>query len=183
MSFIDLMGSPWPDEHINRRVTSLIRSIVSEDDEAKAARLYRKPQPTVDELSFIRNVDSWIEKCVQEGKDARKDNLLLMQVIPFEEARRRLSQYALRDGKPAVTEMRPLIGEDGNPVYDNGNQVMEEVVIVPAIPPITQYLEDGSENPEWQLVLRDDEERRVAQEVVDGASSEVISVANLRAGK
>ena len=55
---------------------------------------------------------------------------------------------------------------------------MEEVE--PAIPPITEFLEDGAPNPEWERVLVDRAERAEAQAVVDAASPEVVALAEMR---
>lgn len=89
MSFIDLMSNDvWTDVDIDNRVNLLIRSKVSENDELKAARLYRSGSSE----PFAYYVDSWIEWCIGQGRQARLDKLLLEQVLDLERAYARLDQ-------------------------------------------------------------------------------------------
>lgn len=104
MSFIDLMASDvWSSADIDNKVQSLIRSRYSENDELKASRLARKPDQSESDLAFVAGVDSWIADCVQQGTDARADMALLEEVLPMEDAARRL----------AMPVVEPELNEDG----------------------------------------------------------------------
>lgn len=104
MSFIDLMASDvWSSGDIDNRVQALIRSRYSENDELKASRLARKPDQSESDLAFVAGVDAWIAECVQQGSDARADMALLAEVLPMEDAARRL----------ALPVVEPEINEEG----------------------------------------------------------------------
>lgn len=104
MSFIDLMASDvWSNGDIDNRVQALIRSRYSENDELKASRLARKPDQSESDLAFVAGVDAWIAECVQQGSDARADMALLNEVLPMEDAARRL----------ALPVVEPEINEEG----------------------------------------------------------------------
>ena len=181
MSFVNLMGSDlWTEADIASKVQAMIQSRYNEQDELKAARLSRKVDSTESELAYVWEVDSWIADCVEQGRQARIDTAVLAQVLDVEKAQGRLAQYRLAEGKPAVTEEKPIVGEDGFPVLgEDGNVTTELVERVPAIAPITEFIldEEGNAteeaNPEWERALRDDEERAVAQAVVDSATEDV----------
>lgn len=92
MSFVDLMANDvWSGVDIDAKVQAMIRSRYSENDELKAARLTRSG----DDEDFVAAVDSWIAQCVAEGRDARGDMALLLQVFDVEDAQRRLDQPVL----------------------------------------------------------------------------------------
>jgi hypothetical protein len=92
MSFVDLMANDvWSGADIDAKVQAMIRSRYSENDELKAARLTRSG----DGEDFVAAVDSWIAQCVAEGRDARDDMALLLQVFDVEDAQRRLDQPVL----------------------------------------------------------------------------------------
>lgn len=93
MSFVDLMGNDvWSPADIDARVSALIRSRFSADDELKAARLARKAEQAPEDSAFIAEVDAWIAVCVEKGRQARADMALLSEVFPMEAAKRRLDQ-------------------------------------------------------------------------------------------
>lgn len=173
MSFVNLMGNDlWSESDIDNKVQAMIRSRYSENDELKAARLARCESPSGDELNFVSALDSWVAECVANGRQARKDTVLLSMVLAVEEAQRRLSQFRLAGGKDAVTEEIPTIDEEGNPS-------IEVVEVVSAIQAITEFILDDNgnptevPNPEWERVILDDLERAAAQAVIDSASLEV----------
>lgn len=103
-SFVNLMASDvWSSGDIDNRVQALIRSRYSENDELKASRLARKPDQSESDLAFVAGVDAWIAECVQQGSDARADMALLSEVLPMEDAARRL----------ALPVVEPEINEEG----------------------------------------------------------------------
>ncbi len=188
MSFVNMMSNDvWSSADVDNKVQALIRSRFSENDELKAARLARGASPSVEDQAFVAAVDGWIAECVAEGRQARQDSALLEQALQVEAAQRRLAQYRLADGKPAVTEEREVLGEDGLPVLDeDGNVVTETVELEPAIPPITEFILDEEGNPteepnqEWQRAVEDDAQRAEAQAVVDAASAEALALVEQR---
>lgn len=188
MSFVNLMGSDlWTEADIASKVQAMVLSRYNEQDELKAARLSRKADSTESELAFVWAVDEWIANCVKQGRQARIDTVLLAQALEVEQAQNRLAQYRLAEGKPAVTEKKPIVSEDGFPMLDEeGNVATEAVELVPGIAPITEFIldEEGNAtdeaNPEWERVLRDDEERSVSQSILDSATSEVLGLIQQR---
>lgn len=91
MSFIEMMASDvWSSADIDNKVQALIRSRYSAQDELKASRLARTPNPSETEAAFVVSVDSWIADCVAEGRAARADMALLAQVLELEVLKRRL---------------------------------------------------------------------------------------------
>ena len=187
MSFIDLMANDvWSESDIQNRVQNLIRSRYTAEDELKAARLARKTDATPEELAYVAAVDAVVETAIAEGRQARIDNALLVEVLAYEVATNRLAQYRLADGKPEVTREEQSRDEDGNLVFDeDGKPVMETIVVEPAIPPITEFVldEDGNPtdqpNPEWPRVQQDDAERDEAQRATI-VSVEVLDLAKQR---
>lgn len=104
MSFIDMMASDvWSSADIDNKVQALIRSRYSAQDELKASRLARTPNPTEADAAFVVCVDSWIAECVTEGRAARVDMALLAQVLNMEVAKRRLD----------MPELEPVLDEEG----------------------------------------------------------------------
>lgn len=188
MSFVNLMGSDlWTEADIASKVQAMIRSRYNEQDELKAARLSRKVDSTESELAYVWAVDSWIADCVEQGRQARIDTALLAQALEVEKAQNRLSQYRLAEGKPAVTEEKPIVNEDGLPVLDEGGNITIELVErVPAVKPIAEFILDEKDNPteepnpKWQLVIKDEEERAIAQSIVDAATPEALALVNQR---
>lgn len=89
MSFVNLMASDvWSDADINNRVQAIIRGQFSAEDELKAARLARKSDANADDLAFVAAVDAVIVEAVEEGRQARADNALLVAVLAYEDAAR-----------------------------------------------------------------------------------------------
>ena len=156
MSFVNLYGNDvWSVQDINNRVQSMIRSKYSAEDELKASRLARKTDRSEEDELFIMSIDEWILQCLEEGKQAVVDNALLVEVIEYEAAERRLDQYELEKGTediPPITEF--ILDEEGNPTDEP--------------------------NPEWVRVLVDREERAAAQAIVDAASADVVELYALR---
>jgi hypothetical protein len=119
------------------------------------------------------------------------NNLFNHQLAAYRAAQTRLARFRLADGRQAVTEERQATDEQGQPVFDEttGAPVVETVVLQAAIEPLLAEIEQsvydeasGEQtgtiivpNPE---TVRDDEERRKAQAVVDDTPTEVIEFAN-----
>ena len=68
------------------------------------ARLARKGDATPDELAFVASVDAVVESAVAEGRQARLDNAMLVDVIKLEAANSRLS----------LPIVEPEVDEEGN---------------------------------------------------------------------
>lgn len=101
MSFVDMFSNDvWSSTDIDAKVQAMIRSRYSENDELKAARLARSGG----DPAFVAAVDDWIAACVDEGRQARDDMALLLQVFDVEAAERRL----------ALPVVEPEYDEDGN---------------------------------------------------------------------
>jgi hypothetical protein len=110
MSFSDKMASDvWSSADIDNKVHALIRSRYSADDELKASRLARKPDPSESDSAFVAGVDAWIAECVQQGNDARADMTLLNEVFPMEAAARRLAMPLV---EPEINEEGEVTNQD-----------------------------------------------------------------------
>ena len=110
MSFIDLMQNDiWSSTDIDNKVQALIRSKYSQQDELKASRLARTANATEEEISFVAAIDTWVAACVQEGRDARKDMKLLLEVLNMLDANTRLLQPEVQ---PIYDEELQVINQD-----------------------------------------------------------------------
>jgi hypothetical protein len=115
MSFVDLMQNDiWSSIDIDNKVQALIRSKYSEQDELKASRLARNTSDNENDTLFITNVDNWISSCIDEGRNARSDMQLLLQVFEIEKATARLKE----------PEVQPELDEQGNTL--NQQQIDED---------------------------------------------------------
>ena len=89
MSFVNLYANDrWSDLDINRRVQALIRTMFTQEDELKAARLDRKAVKSDADTAFIASVDSAVTAALAEGVAARADMALLTQALNIEECMR-----------------------------------------------------------------------------------------------
>lgn len=85
ISFVNMMASDiWTEADISSRVQALIRAEVSAEDELKAARLSRKAAPSASESAFVERVDGVIASAVEQGRQARADMALLLEVLALE---------------------------------------------------------------------------------------------------
>lgn len=110
MSFIEMMASDvWSSADIDNKVQALIRSRYSAQDELKASRLARTPNPSETEAAFVVSVDSWIAECVAEGRAARADMNLLAQVLELEVHKRRLAMPLV---EPVLDEEETITNQD-----------------------------------------------------------------------
>jgi hypothetical protein len=105
------------------------------------------------------------------------NNTFNWQLAEYRKATARLAQYRLADGRPEVYEDQPTGEYD-----DEGNEVMESVLVQTAIDPLdatveqTTYDDEGNATTETvdnPLIVSDDAERDAAQAVVDGTPEEV----------
>lgn len=92
MSFVNLMANDiWSATDIANKVQAIIRSNVSETDELKAARLARKNPMSESDQAFVTACDDAVVAALAEGKAARDDIALLLQVLELEQASQRLA--------------------------------------------------------------------------------------------
>ena len=106
------------------------------------------------------------------------NNTFNWQLSEYRKATTRLAQYILADGRAAVWEDQPT-GE-----YDEeGNEVMESVLVQSAIDPLDATVEQpvyddegnqtGTETVPNPLIVADEAERAAAQAIVDGTAQDV----------
>jgi hypothetical protein len=100
------------------------------------------------------------------------NNTFNWQLLEYRKATARLARYRLADGRAEVYEDQPTGHYD-----DEGNEVMESVLVQTAIDPLDAQIEQnvyddegnlsGTEMVDNPLIVKDDEERAAAQTVVD----------------
>jgi len=106
------------------------------------------------------------------------NNTFNWQLSEYRKATTRLAQYILADGRAEVWEDQPT-GE-----YDEeGNEVMESVLVQSAIDPLDATVEQpvyddegnqtGTETVPNPLIVADEAERAAAQAIVDGTAQDV----------
>lgn len=121
----------------------------------------------------------------QDILNAAAEKLFNTQADAYRAAKARLAQYQLSVGRPQVTEMQATGKQAMNEETHEMQDVLEEVVVQPAIEPleatveITVYNEDDPlaeptksvvTNP---LIVKDDAQRTKAQEVIDSTPTQV----------
>lgn len=121
----------------------------------------------------------------QDILNAAAEKLFNTQADAYRAAKARLAQYQLSVGRPQVTEMQATGKQAMNEETHEMQDVLEEVVVQPAIEPleatveITVYNEDDPlaeptksvvTNP---LIVKDDAQRTEAQEVIDSTPTQV----------
>jgi hypothetical protein len=130
---------------------------------------------------------------------ARQDRAIFdLQTERYIKATERLSQYIVLEGREEVTEevvigQEPVLDEEGLPTFDDeDNQIMsdvtETIITQTAIEPLEEFVEVTTTDPETleettesirnSLVVKDEEERAAAQEVVDATPQAVIDAIN-----
>lgn len=110
------------------------------------------------------------------------NNTFNWQLSEYRKATARLARYRLADGRSEVYEDQPTGEYD-----DDGNEVMESVLVQTAIDPLDAQVEQnvyddegeltGTEMVDNPLIVKDDEERAAAQAVVDGTPADVVAAA------
>lgn len=106
------------------------------------------------------------------------NNLFNHQLAAYRKAMARLAQYRVSEGRPDLTEDQPTGQYD-----EQGNEVMETVVVQTAIDPVEPTIEQpvyddegyqtGTETVTNPLIVQDDTERSEAQAVVDATPQDV----------
>lgn len=152
MSFVNMMANDvWSSADIDNKVQALIRSRFSAEDELKAARLARPANPTSEDQDFTAAVDTWIADCVQDGRQARTDMALLLEVFDVEAAERRL----------ALPVVEPALDEDGNVINqdaidaDQAERTAAQAEVDAASPEVMQWVDlrrPPQPEPEPELV-------------------------------
>lgn len=133
-SFVNMMSNDvWSSADINGKVHDLIRSRYSQEDEFKAARLARLGENP----DFVAAVDSWIAACVQQGRDARSDMAVLLQVFDVEDAERRLAQPVV---EPEYDDQGNIINQEALD-QDAAERAAAQAVIDTASPEVMGWVE------------------------------------------
>ena len=153
---------------------------------------------------YHEGVDAW-KATVQAVKDkypkatmdagelqVRQDRAIFdLQTERYIKATERLSQYILLEGREEVRETVVIRTEE---VFNEEtgefetNEITEEVITQTAIEPLEEFVEVTTTDPETMesttetvrnpLIVRDEEERTQAQEVIDNTPQEVIDAIN-----
>src|SRR6056297_2310764 len=121
---------------------------------------------------------AWAEGWIANNVVNAENNLFNNQLAAYRKATARLAQYLVADGRPEITEEQPT-GE-----YDEeGNEIMETVVVQTAIEPLEPTVEQpvyddegnqtGTETVTNPLIVADEAERAAAQAVIDQTPQEV----------
>ena len=143
-SFVDMMANDvWSQADIDAKVQAMIRSRYSDNDELKAARLARSGG----DPAFVAAVDEWIASCVAEGRKARDDMTLLLQVFDVEAAERRL---ALPVVEPEYDEQGNVINQEAIDL-DTAERELAQAVVSGANPEVMQWV-DARRPPEPEPV-------------------------------
>lgn len=110
-------------------------------------------------------------------QEAAANNLFNHQLVAYREAVTRLARYRLADGQAEVTE------EVETGMDENGDPIMETVVVQTAIDPLPATVEQdtydaegnviGTEQVSNPQIAEDDAERAAAQAVIDATPEEV----------
>jgi len=121
---------------------------------------------------------AWATQWVADNVVNAENNLFNNQLAAYRKATDRLAQYLVANGRPELTEQQPT-GE-----YDEeGNEIMETVVVQTAIDPVEPTVEQpvyddegnqtGTETVTNPLIVQDEAERAEAQAVIDQTPQEV----------
>jgi len=122
---------------------------------------------------------AWATQWVADNVVNAENNLFNNQLAAYRKSTARLDQYKVADGRPEITEEQPT-GE-----YDEeGNEIMETVVVQTAIDPVEPTVEQpvydpdtgeqtGTETVTNPLIVADEAERAEAQAVIDQIPQEV----------
>lgn len=121
---------------------------------------------------------AWAAQWVLDNQTNAINNQFNVALYRYRKSLQRLAQYRLADGRAEVWEDQPTGEYD-----DDGNEVMESVLVQSAIDPLDAQVEQnvyddegeltGTEMVDNPLIVKDDEERAAAQAVVDGTPQDV----------
>lgn len=121
---------------------------------------------------------AWADQWIADNLVNEANNLFNHSLHNYRQAVARLAQYKVAEGRPEITEEQPTGEYD-----DEGNEIMETVVVQTAIDPVEPTVEQpvyddegnqtGTETVTNPLIVADEAERAEAQAVVDGTPQEV----------
>jgi hypothetical protein len=163
--FVNKGDLPLTPVQLERRAQKHIKRVWSDQAREKSIR--------TSDGSF----DAFMSTFSADHDENIANNTFNWQLAEYRKTTARLARYIVADGRAEVSE------EQGTGTYDDdGNEVMETVVIVTAIEPVeptvdvTTYDDEGAatvETIENLLITSDTEERAAAQAVVDSTPAEV----------
>ena len=113
-----------------------------------------------------------------------ENNTFNHQLVAYSDAVARLEKHVLLDGQAEVREMQPTGEQVFNEETGEMEDVLQEIVVKPEIEPVEEFVEVTvySDDPEAEptveqvrnpIVVQDEEERNMAQSVVDSTPQEV----------
>ena len=122
---------------------------------------------------------AWVESMMPTVTQAEGYFVFNHQLAAYRKASARLAQYKVAEGRPEITEQQPTGQYD-----EDGNEVMETVVVQTAIDPVEPTVEQPVYDPETGeqtgtetvtnfLIVQDEAERAEAQAVVDATPQEI----------
>ena len=184
-SWIDRGGNVvYTETQISKHMRRLERQAFSQRNEEILNRIQHGINlgvysPTEDEQAQLIAFKTKMDELMALAEEARADNLFAQQRIAYEQAVARLARYPLADGREAVYENQPT-GE----LNEQGEPVTESVLVVGSIEPLPAQVEQpvynaetgertGTEMVENPQVVLDQQERLVAQAVIDATPQEV----------
>lgn len=137
---------------------------------------YRRNQALIDPAVEAER-QQWLADIAPSLAEANLNNTFNWQLAAYREAATRLARYRLADGQAEVTK-EVETGTD-----ENGDPIMETVVVQTAIDPLPATVEQdtydaegnvtGSEQVPNPQIVKDDAERAAAQAVIDDTPDEV----------
>ena len=193
-----VFAGPWIDLQSNttytaaqleKRYDALIRSKYPLRKERAMNRraigtLKGKYVPTVADAADEAAYEAHTKAVRDDYEQAVIDNVLLVSTIQYEQAQQRLTCYRLSEGVAAVAE----IPEEKDP--DTGEILQEYVPAIIGIDPLPATIEQNTYDDEGNLtgtetilnpcIVQDEAERSAAQEIINDATTEVLTLADER---
>jgi hypothetical protein len=128
--------------------------------------------------------NSFMAEFSQDHSVNVENNTFNHQLVAYKNAVARLEKHVLLDGQAEVREMMPTGEQVFNEETMEMEDVLEEVVVKPEIEPVEEFVEVTvySDDPEAEptveqvrnpIVVQDEEERNMAQSVVDSTPQEI----------
>ena len=150
--------------------------------EKRAQAYIRRSWPSQAREKSIRTADGAFDAFMtafSADHDVNKaNNTFNWQLQDYRKAVARLAQHIVADGRPELTEEQPTGQFD-----EQGNEIMETVVVQTAIDPVEPTVEQpvydeegnqtGTETVPNPLIVQDEAERAAAQAVIDATPQEV----------
>lgn len=176
-SYVELRAAAYPDlaTQLDMQYWDSINGTTNWQNTIDAVKA--KYPKTITGGTTIADLPAW----VQEEANAK---LFARQLAEYRQAVLRLEQYVVAEGREEVKEMQPTGEQVYNEETEQMEDVMVEVVVVPAIDPVeptieqTVYSDDLMEEPtteviENPLITKDNAERVAAQAIVDATPDKV----------